>query len=221
MMGNNTIEILQQYLWKASFETIEMVVISLLAALVFGTILGLVLYLSETELLVENKVVNSIAATIVNVIRSIPFIILLVVLIPLTKLITGTTIGPIAASVPLSFCAIAFHARLIEGAFADIDSGVIESSVATGSSIKLIITNVLFVEARPAIVRSITVTFVSLIGYSAMAGIVGGGGIGDLAIQFGYYRYESGVMLVTVVLLVFIVQIAQIIGDKIAESFVH
>ncbi|MBK5201366.1 MAG: ABC transporter permease [Spirochaetaceae bacterium] len=220
-MGNNTIEILQQYLWKASYETIEMVIISLLVALIFGTILGLILYLSETELLVKNKVVNSIAATLVNVIRSIPFIILLVVLIPLTKLITGTTIGPIAASVPLSFCAIAFHARLIEGAFADIDSGVIESSVATGSSIKLIITNVLFVEARPAIVRSITITFVSLIGYSAMAGIVGGGGIGDLAIQFGYYRYESGVMLVTVILLVFIVQIAQIIGDKIAESFVH
>lgn len=220
-MGNNTIEILQQYLWKASFETIEMVIISLLAALVFGTILGLVLYLTETQLLIKNKAINVIAATIVNVIRSIPFIILLVVLIPLTKLITGTTIGPLAASVPLSFCAIAFHARLIEGAFADIDSGVIESSVATGSSIKLIITKVLFVEARPAIVRSITVTLVSLIGYSAMAGIVGGGGIGDLAIQFGYYRYESGVMLVTVVLLVLIVQVAQIIGDKVAESFVH
>jgi D-methionine transport system permease protein len=220
-MENSTLEILQQYLWKASFETIEMVVISLLAALVFGTILGLILYLSETELLIKNKVVNVIAATIVNVIRSIPFIILLVVLIPITKLITGTTIGPIAASVPLSFCAIAFHARLIEGAFSDIDSGVIESSVATGASIKLIITNVLFIEARASIVRAITVTFVSLIGYSAMAGIVGGGGIGDLAIQFGYYRYESGVMLITVVLLVVIVQIAQIIGDKVAESFVH
>lgn len=220
-MKNNTIEILQQYLWKASFETILMVVISLFAALVFGTLLGLILYLSETQLLVKNKVVNTIASTIINVIRSIPFIILLVVLIPLTKLITGTTIGPIAASVPLSFCAIAFHARLIEGAFADIDSGVIESSVATGASIKLIITKVLFVEALPSIVRAITVTLVSLIGYSAMAGIVGGGGIGDLAIQFGYYRYETGVMFVTVILLVLIVHVAQIIGDKIAEKFTH
>lgn len=220
-MKNNTIEILQQYLWKASFETILMVVISLFAALVFGTLLGLILYLSETQLLVKNKVVNTIASTIINVIRSIPFIILLVVLIPLTKLITGTTIGPIAASVPLSFCAIAFHARLIEGAFADIDSGVIESSVATGASIKLIITKVLFVEALPSIVRAITVTLVSLIGYSAMAGIVGGGGIGDLAIQFGYYRYETGVMFITVILLVLIVHVAQIIGDKIAEKFTH
>ncbi|MCK9191575.1 MAG: ABC transporter permease [Sphaerochaetaceae bacterium] len=220
-MENNTVEILQQYLWKASYETIEMVIISLVAALVFGTLLGLILYLSETDLLVKNKAVNAIAATVVNIIRSIPFIILLVVLIPLTKFITGTTIGPIAASVPLSFCAIAFHARLVEGAFSDIDSGVIESSVATGASIKLIISDVLFVEARASIVRAITVTLVSLIGYSAMAGIVGGGGIGDLAIQFGYYRYESGVMLVTVVLLVLIVQIAQIIGDKVAESFVH
>lgn len=220
-MKNNTIEILQQYLWKASFETILMVVISLFAALVFGTLLGLILYLSETQLLVKNKVVNTIASSIINVIRSIPFIILLVVLIPLTKLITGTTIGPIAASVPLSFSAIAFHARLIEGAFADIDNGVIESSVATGASIRLIITKVLFVEALPSIVRANTVTLVSLIGYSAMAGIVGGGGIGDLAIQFGYYRYETGVMFVTVILLVLIVHVAQIIGDKIAEKFTH
>lgn len=218
---NNTVEILKQYLWKASFETIEMVVISLMAALIFGTILGLVLYLTETPLLVKNKVLNTIAATIVNVIRSIPFIILLVLLIPLTKIITGTTIGPIAASVSLSFCAIAFHARLIENSFSEIDKGVIESSVATGASIRLIITNVLLIEARASIVRAITVTFVSLIGYSAMAGIVGGGGIGDLAIQFGYYRYETGVMLVTVILLVVIVQIAQVVGDRIAEHFVH
>jgi len=220
-MENSTFDILKQYLWKASFETLEMVIISLLAALIFGTLLGLILFLSETKLLSENKIVNTITSTFVNIIRSIPFIILLVVLIPLTKLITHTTIGPIAASVPLSFCAIAFHARLIEGAFADIDSGVIESSVATGASLHLIISNVLFVEARPAIVRAITLTFVSLIGYSAMAGIVGGGGIGDLAIQFGYYRYESGVMIITVVLLVLIVQLAQFIGDKVAESFVH
>ncbi|MCH3918007.1 MAG: ABC transporter permease [Spirochaetia bacterium] len=220
-MLEETLEILHQYLWKATYETFQMVIISLLAALVFGTLLGLVLYMTETPLLTKNRTINIIAGAIVNLIRSIPFIILLVVLIPLTKLIAGTTIGPLAASVPLSFCAIAFHARLIEGAFADIDRGVIESSVATGASMKLIISHVLLVEARPGIIRAITVTLVSLIGYSAMAGIVGGGGIGDLAIQFGYYRYETGVMIVTVVLLVIIVQVAQIIGDKIAGKFVH
>jgi len=220
-MIENTLSLLQQYLLKATAETFEMVLISLIAALAIGTALGLFLFLTKTPLLIENKVLNSIAGGLVNLIRSIPFIILLVVLIPLTKLIVGTTIGPLAASVPLSFCAIAFHARLVESSFSEIDRGVIESSVATGASLSLIITKVLFVEARPSLVRAITVTLVSLIGYSAMAGIVGGGGIGDLAIQFGYYRYETGVMVVTVILLVVIVQFAQILGDKIANHFVR
>ena len=123
-------------------------------------------------------------------------------------------IGPIAASVSLAIAAIAFYARLVEGAFSEVDKGVIEAAVATGASMPLIIRKVLFVEATPALVRALTVTFVSVIGYSAMAGAVGGGGI--LAIMYGYNRYQTGVLLVTVVALVIIVQVGQWIGDKIA-----
>ncbi len=202
-------------------ETAQMVSIAMVASLLLGTLIGLILYVTETPLLVQNKFVNRIAGVVVNVIRSVPFVILLVVLIPLTKIITGTTIGPIAASVPLSFSAIAFHARLVEGAFTDVDTGVLESAIASGAPLHLVLSDVVFVESLPGLIRAITVTFVSLVGYSAMAGIVGGGGIGDLAIQFGYYRYETGVMAVTVILLVVIVQIAQVIGDKVAAHFMR
>ena len=146
-------------------------------------------------------------------IRSLPFIILIIVLQPLARLVVGTSIGPIAASVSLAIAAIAFYARLVEGAFSEVDKGVIEAAVATGASMPLIIRKVLFVEATPALVRALTVTFVSVIGYSA---IVGGGGIGNLAIMYGYNRYQTGVLLVTVVALVIIVQVGQWIGDKIA-----
>ncbi len=216
-----TFLILQQYLGKALGETILMVSIAMVMSLLLGTLIGLVLYVSQTPLLLRNRVVNRIAGIIVNVIRSVPFVILLVVLIPLTKFITGTTIGPVAAAVPLSFSAIAFHARLVEGAFSDVDTGVLESAIATGAPLPLVIRDVVFVEALPGLIRAVTVTFVSLVGYSAMAGIVGGGGIGDLAIQFGYYRYETGVMVITVILLVVIVQIAQVIGDRVAAHFVR
>lgn len=202
-------------------ETAQMVSIAMVASLLLGTLIGLILYVTETPLLVQNKFVNRIAGVVVNVIRSVPFVILLVVLIPLTKIITGTTIGPIAASVPLSFSAIAFHARLVEGSFTDVDTGVLESAIASGAPLHLVLSDVVFVESLPGLIRAITVTFVSLVGYSAMAGIVGGGGIGDLAIQFGYYRYETGVMAVTVILLVVIVQIAQVIGDKVAAHFMR
>ncbi len=218
---NETLNIIQQYLGKATYETFQMVSISLVVATILGIIIGLLLYITSNPLLLENKVINIISSTIVNVLRSIPFIILLVVVIPLTKLIVGTTIGPLAATVPLSLSATAFNARLIEGAFAEIKKETIESSIATGASLPLIIRKVLFVEALPSIIRATTVTFISLIGYSAMAGIVGGGGIGDLAIQFGYYRYETGIMIITVVMLVVIVQLIQYLGDKISKAIDH
>jgi D-methionine transport system permease protein len=218
---NETLNIIQQYLGKATYETFQMVSISLVVATILGIIIGLLLYITSNPLLLENKVINIISSTLVNILRSIPFIILLVVVIPLTKLIVGTTIGPLAATVPLSLSATAFNARLIEGAFAEIKKETIESSIATGTSLPLIIRKVLFVEALPSIIRAITVTFISLIGYSAMAGIVGGGGIGDLAIQFGYYRYETGIMIITVVMLVVIVQLIQYLGDKISRAIDH
>ena len=211
---NETLEIIQSEFAQASFETFEMVLISMIAAAILGTILGLVLHLASNPIFYKNRVVNGITGTIINVIRSLPFIILIIVLQPLARLVVGTMIGPIAASVSLAIAAIAFYARLVEGAFSEVDKGVIEAAVATGASMPLIIRKVLFVEATPALVRALTVTFVSVIGYSAMAGAVGGGGI--LAIMYGYNRYQTGVLLVTVVALVIIVQVGQWIGDKIA-----
>ena len=204
---NQTMEIIQSEFAQASFETFEMVLISMIAAAIFGTILGLVLHLASNPIFYKNKVVNGIAGTIINVI---------IVLQPLARLVVGTSIGPIAASVSLAIAAIAFYARLVEGAFSEVDKGVIEAAVATGAGMPLIIRKVLFVEATPALVRALTVTFVSVIGYSAMAGAVGGGGIGNLAIMYGYNRYETGVLIITVVALVIIVQVGQWIGDKIA-----
>ena len=211
---NETLEIIQSEFAQASYETFEMVLISMIAAAILGTILGLVLHLASNPIFYKNRVVNGITGTIINVIRSLPFIILIIVLQPLARLVVGTSIGPIAASVSLAIAAIAFYARLVEGAFSEVDKGVIEAAVAT--SMPLIIRKVLFVEATPALVRALTVTFVSVIGYSAMAGAVGGGGIGNLAIMYGYNRYQTGVLLVTVVALVIIVQVGQWIGDKIA-----
>ncbi|HCC00841.1 MAG TPA: methionine ABC transporter permease [Ruminococcaceae bacterium] len=217
-MGS-TLNILQTELLPALWQTVQMVIISMIIALIVGMALGLVLFLTENPLFYRNRIVNGIASFIVNLIRSIPFIILLVLLIPLTQLLIGTSIGPIAASVSLSISATAFFARLVEGALSEVDKGVIEASKATGAGFGLILHDVLLVEALPGLVRAITVTIINVIGFSAMAGIVGGGGIGNLAIQYGYYRYETGVMIVTVVILVIIVQGAQAIGDAVARKF--
>ena len=155
---NETLEIIQSEFAQASFETFEMVLISMIAAAILGTILGLVLHLASNPIFYKNRVVNGITGTIINVIRSLPFIILIIVLQPLARLVVGTSIGPIAASVSLAIAAIAFYARLVEGAFSEVDKGVIEAAVATGASMPLIIRKVLFVEATPALVRALTVT---------------------------------------------------------------
>lgn len=217
----STLEILSRELSKALYETALMMLISTLISISVGLVMGLYLYLTSEDKFYKNAPVNVVIGTIVNIVRSIPFIILVVFSLPLTFLITGTKIGPIAASVPLSICATVFFARIVEGAFKDVDKGVIEAAFAQGASNFLIIKDVLLVEAAPAIVRGITITFISLIGFSAMAGMVGGGGIGNLAIQYGYYRYETGVMLFTIIALVAIVQIAQLIGDFIAKKLTH
>lgn len=205
-------------LWIATSETFYMVGISMLIAVVVGTVLGLVLYITASPLLYPNRIINAISGFIINVIRSIPFIILLVLLFPFTELLLHTTIGAKAVTVPLTVAAVAFLARLVEGAFAEIDKGVIEASLAMGASIKDIIWDVLLVEALPGIVRAVTVTIISMIGYSSMAGTVGGGGIGDLAIRYGYQRYQTDVLIITVIVLVVVVQLIQLIGEKIAVS---
>lgn len=203
---------------KAFFETLYMVAISLGVSLIVGLPLGIILFVTDKGLLFENAWIKQIAGILVNLIRSVPFIILLVALLPLTQLITGTTIGPTAASVSLSVAAIPFFARLVETSLREIDKGVIEAAVAVGATPWMIIREVLLPEAKPGIVQAITVTAISLLGYSAMAGIVGGGGIGDFAIRFGYYRYDNTIMLTTVVLLIVIVQLMQVIGDGAAKA---
>lgn len=213
----HSLEILSE-LGKASGETLQMVVIAAVLATVVGLLLGLVLYITSSSLLYENKVINTIAGLIINIIRSIPFVILLVLLIPVTAKLVGTTIGPKAAAVPLTVASIAFFARLVEASFEEVDKGLIEAVLAMGGGLREIITGVLLVEALPGLIRAITVTLISIIGYSAMAGIVGGGGIGDLAIRFGYYRYQMDVMFITVVLLIVVVQIIQESGERIAKG---
>ncbi|WP_409275896.1 methionine ABC transporter permease [Neobacillus sp. SCS-31] len=213
-----TIQLMLPDLNKAFFQTLQMVLISLGVALVVGLPLGVLLFISDKGLFLENRPIKSILGFLVNMIRSIPFIILLVGLLPLTKLITGTTIGPIAASVSLSVAAIPFFARLVETSLREIDKGIIEAAVAVGATPWMIIKDVLLPEARPGIIQGVTLTTISLIGFSAMAGIVGGGGIGDLAIRFGYYRYDNTVMLVTIVVLICLVQIIQLSGDAISRK---
>ncbi|WP_294407200.1 methionine ABC transporter permease [uncultured Clostridium sp.] len=214
----NTYEILQAELGGAVAATLQMIITAMVISFFIGGALGLILYLTSNKLFFKNKVINAVSSFIVNIIRSLPFVILLVLLLPLTKLLTGTQIGPVAASVPITIASIAFFARLSEGAFNEIDPGIIEAAISSGAGFFLILKDVLIVEALPSLIRAVTVNIISLIGFSAMAGIVGGGGIGDLAIRYGYYRYETGVMIITVVLLVVFVQAVQIGGDFIARK---
>jgi D-methionine transport system permease protein len=202
---------------KAFFETIYMVLIALSIALFIGLPLGVLLFVTDRGLFLENLPTKIITGLFVNTIRSVPFIILLVVLLPLTKLIVGSQIGPTAASVSLSVAAIPFFARLVETSLREIDKGVVEAAIAVGATPWMIIKDVLLPEARPGIVQGITITTVSLVGFSAMAGTVGGGGMGDLAIRFGYYRYDNTVMVTTVVILVCLVQLIQLSGDRISR----
>ncbi|ANU09796.1 ABC transporter integral membrane protein [Planococcus antarcticus DSM 14505] len=202
----------------AFFQTLTMIGISLSVALIVGLPLGILLFITDRGLFLENRPVNSVVGFIVNIVRSIPFIILLVALIPLTKFITGTTIGPIAASVSLSVAAIPFFARIVETSLREIDKGVIEAAIAVGATPWMIIKDVLLPEAKASIIQGVTLTIISLVAYSAMAGVVGGGGIGDLAIRFGYYRYDNTIMIVTVVILIVLVQLIQLAGDYTAKA---
>lgn len=203
---------------KAFWETLYMIGISLSVALIIGLPLGVLLFTTDRGLFLENIFINSVFGFLVNVIRSIPFIILLVALIPLTKVIVGGVIGPTAASVSLSVAAIPFFARIVETSMREIDKGVIEAAIAVGASPWMIIWNVLLPEARASIIQGITLTVINLVAYSAMAGFVGGGGIGDLAIRFGYYRYDNTIMIVTVAILIILVQVIQLAGDRIAKA---
>ncbi|WP_342463021.1 methionine ABC transporter permease [Ureibacillus sp. FSL K6-8385] len=213
---NHLIELIPE-INTAFFQTIYMISISLIVAVVIGLPIGVILYITDKGLFMENGIIHNILGFIVNLIRSIPFLILLVALIPFTNFLVGTTIGPTAASVSLSVAAIPFFARIVESALREIDKGVIEAAIASGATPWMIIWHVLLLESRSGIISGITLTLISLIGFSAMAGTVGGGGIGDLAIRFGYYRYDDTIMITTVLILIILVQVIQFAGDFIAK----
>ncbi|MED1096550.1 MULTISPECIES: methionine ABC transporter permease [Bacillus] len=190
-----------------------MVVIALIVAILLGLPLGIILFVTDKGLFLENRPIKSIIGFIINMTRSIPYIILLVLLLPFTDLLVGNTTGPTAASVSLSVAAIPFFARIVETTFREIDKGMIEASIAAGATPWMIIKDVLLSEARPGLIQGVTITLINLIAFSAMAGIIGGGGVGDLAIRYGYYRYDNTVMFTTVIILICLVQFVQFLGD--------
>jgi D-methionine transport system permease protein len=205
-------------LWKATGETLYMTGVSTLFTLLIGLPLGVLLVVTDRGGLAPSPVLNIGLGALINIGRSLPFIILLVAIVPLTRLIVGTTIGATAAIVPLTVAAIPFFARVCETALREVDHGLVEAAQAMGCADNTIITKVLIPEALPSLVLGLTITIISLLGYSAMAGAIGGGGLGDLAIRYGYQRFETSVMIATVVLLVVLVQLMQLIGNGIARG---
>ncbi|EPV0940943.1 methionine ABC transporter permease [Pseudomonas aeruginosa] len=206
-------------IWLASVDTFWMLGGSLLFTVVLGLPLGVLLFLTGPRQMFEQKAVYTLLSLVVNILRSLPFIILLIVMIPLTVLITDTSLGVAGAIPPLVVGATPFFARLVETALREVDKGIIEATQAMGASTRQIIWNALLPEARPGIIAAITVTAITLVSYTAMAGVVGAGGLGDLAIRFGYQRFQTDVMVVTVVMLLILVQILQTVGDKLVVHF--
>ncbi|ABR61614.1 methionine ABC transporter permease MetI [Sinorhizobium medicae] len=204
---------------KATLDTLRMVAIAGLVGSLIGLPIGIFLATSGRGELFPAPNLNRAVGLVVNATRSTPFIILVVAIIPLTRLITGTSIGTKAAIVPLTIATIPFFARLVEAAIRDIDKGLIEAARAMGATPMQIVFKVLLAEARPALTLALTMTIVSLIGYSAMVGAVGGGGLGDLGIRYGYQRFMPDVMLVVVVVLIVLVQLVQSAGDRLARRF--
>ncbi|MDR1943609.1 MAG: ABC transporter permease [Synergistaceae bacterium] len=202
-------------------ETLYMVGFSSAIAFALGLPLGVVLSATANDGILSNRQLYNVLSFIVNIGRSVPFIILMVAIIPFTRLIVGTSIGTNAAVVPLSVSAIPFVGRIVESALREIDEGIVEAAQSMGATPFEIIYKVLLPEALPAIIAGLTLTLISLIGYSAMAGAIGGGGLGDIAIRYGYQRFMPDVMLATVVALVLLVQLFQIAGDWFANITRH
>jgi D-methionine transport system permease protein len=206
-------------LWKSLLQTLHMVAVSGLLGSLIGLPIGVFLATSGKDELFPAPKLNYVIGLIVNAARSTPFIILVVAIIPFTRLLTGTSIGTTAAIVPLTIATIPFFARLVEAAIREIDKGLIEAARAMGATPLQIVFKVLLAEARPAIMLAFTMTIVSLIGYSAMVGAVGGGGLGDLGIRYGYQRFMPDVMLAVVIVLIVLVQLVQSAGDTLARRF--
>ena len=199
-------------------ETVQMTVISTVVAVLLGVPLGVILVITSRGHIMQNEAVNKVLGAIVNATRSIPFIILMVAIIPFTRLVVGTSIGTTAACVPLTLAAIPFLARLVETAIKEVNGGVIEAAQSMGATPLQIIWKVLLPEALPTLIDNITVLIVNLISYSAMAGAIGGGGLGDIAIRYGYQRFQGDVMLATIVILIVLVQVIQSLGDYLSRK---
>lgn len=208
-------------LLTATWQTLYMVAIAGAVGFALGIPLGVILHTTKKEGLLENLPLNRALGAVVNIGRSVPFLVLMVAIIPVTKLIVGTFIGTTAAIVPLTIGAIPFVARLIESALLEVPAGLVEAAQSMGATPLQIIRKVLLPEALPTILNSVTITLVTLVSYSAMAGTVGGGGLGDVAIRYGFHRYDITIMAVTVVMLIVLVQIIQSIGDALVRRVNH
>lgn len=209
-------------LFLTSFnETLLMVAISGVVGALLGVPLGVLLHLTNRGGVLSHPLFNRTIGVLVNAVRSIPFIILLVVVIPFTRIIVGSSIGTTAAVVPLTIAAIPFIARLVESALREVDKGLVEAAQSMGATTGQIVMKVLLPEAMPGIVAGLTITFVSLVGYSAMAGAIGGGGLGDLGIRYGYQRYITEVMVAVVLILIVFVQAVQSFGDWLVRRISH
>lgn len=207
--------------WDSFLETLVMVSVAGGVAAVCGIPLGLILSVTAPGQILARPLLNRSLGLLVNALRSTPFIILMVAIIPLTRLITGTSIGTAAAIVPLTIAATPFVGRLVESALREVDSGLIEAAQAMGATPLQIVCKVLVPEALPSIVNGLTITLVSLIGFSAMSGAVGGGGLGDLGIRYGYQRFMPEVMILVVGILILVVQLVQSLGDRLSRRLNH
>lgn len=209
-------------LWPAFGETLQMVGISGAVTVLFGLPLGVVLFVTQPGGMADNRALNAVlSGIVVNITRSVPFAILMVALIPFTRFIVGTSIGPIAASVSLTIAAVPFFARLVETSLREVHPGKVDAAHAMGSTRSQTVWKVLLPEALPSLVASATTTVVALIGYSAMAGLIGGGGLGRLAYNYGYQRFQPEVMVTVLIILVLLVQLVQVIGDALVQRVDH
>nr|WP_256223930.1 MULTISPECIES: methionine ABC transporter permease [Pseudomonas] len=212
---------LAQLLLNATGETLYMVLLAALFTVLIGLPLGILLFVSRQDGLLPMVRLNRLLGMLVNLGRSLPFVVLLIALIPLTRLVVGTTLGSTAAVVPITIGAFPFFARIVENALDEVDKGRIEAVLAMGGHVGHVIGKVLLPEALPALLAGLTLTLVLLIGFSSMAGVIGGGGLGDLAIRYGYQRFNNQVMVATVVILVLLVQGVQSAGDRLVRSLAH
>lgn len=208
-----------QEMIDATVATLQMLVISGLFTIILGLPLGILLYLWGRSNSIVIRVIYSALSVVVNILRSIPFIILMVALIPISKSIVGTSIGVLGTIPALVIGAAPFFARLVETALREVDRGVIEAAQGMGASTNQIVMRVLLPEARPGLLAGVTITLVTLVSYTAMSGMVGGGGLGDLAIRYGYYRYQMEVMIIAVVLMIILVQLLQMAGDRLVRHY--